>query len=86
MGVAEIEAFLTHLAVVRKLAANTQNQAFAAILFLYQQVMEIELTRVDFLRAKRPERLPVVLSVAEVRAIFDRMAGTHQLLELKGSG
>jgi len=88
MGTAEIAAYLTHLAVERKLAASTQNQAFSAILFLYRQVLEIELDRVDFLRAQRSERLPVVLSVEEVRTLFDEMTGLHRLLAelLYGSG
>src|SRR5262245_2522989 len=47
MGAAEIEGFLTHLAVEGKVAASTQNQAFAALLYLYQQVLEIELPRLD---------------------------------------
>ena len=88
MGVPEIEAFLSYLATDRKVSASTQNQAFSAILFLYQQVLQIELSRIDALRAKRPERLPVVLSVDEVRAILDRMTGIHRLLAelLYGSG
>lgn len=88
MGVAEVEAFLTHLAVTRKLAGSTQNQAFSAILFLYQKVLEIDLPKVEFLRARRPERLPTVLSVNEVRALLDGMAGTHRLLAelMYGSG
>ena len=88
MGTAEIAAYLTHLAVERKLAASTQNQAFSAILFLYQQVLEIELPRVEFLRAQRPERLPVVLAVEEVRALLDGMTGIHRVLAelLYGSG
>ena len=88
MGTAEIAAYLTHLAVERKLAASTQNQAFSAILFLYQQVLEIELDRIEFLRAQRPERLPVVLAVEEVRALLDGMTGLHRLLAelLYGSG
>ena len=61
------------------MAASTQNQAFSAILFLYQKVLEIELTRIDAVRAKRPERLLVVLSIDEVRAILDRMTGIHRL-------
>ena len=63
MGGPEIERFLTHLATERKVAASTQNQAFSAILFLYQQVLAIELPKIDCLRAQRPERLPVVLSI-----------------------
>jgi len=80
MGAAEIEAFLNHLATVRHVAASTQNQAFSAILFLYQQVLEIELPTISALRAKRPERLPVVMSVDEVRTLIDRTTGTHRLL------
>src|SRR5262249_6783527 len=79
MGTAEIEAFLTDLAVERRLAASTQNQPFAALLFLYQTILEIELPRLQFLRAKRPERLPLVLSVAEVRDLLDRMEGVPKL-------
>ena len=79
MGAAEIEAFLGHLAVEKQVAASTQNQAFSAILFLYQKVLEIDLPRVDALRAKRPERLPVVLSVDEVRAVLDRIDGVERL-------
>ena len=68
MGTAEVAAYLTYLAVERKLAASTRNQAFAAILFLYRQVLEIELDRVEFLRAQRPERLPVVLAAGTRQA------------------
>ena len=88
MGGPEIEQFLTHLATARQVAASTQNQAFSAILFLYQQVLKIELPRIEALRAKRPERLPVVLSVDEVRALLDKMIGLHRLLAelMYGSG
>jgi len=76
------------LATERPLAARTQNQAFSAILFLYQKVLEIELPKVQFLRAQRPDRLTVVLSIAEVRSILDGIVGTHRLLVelLYGSG
>jgi integron integrase len=70
MGIAEVEAFLSHLAVQGKVAASTQNQALSALLFFYHQVLEIELPRVNAVRAKRGERLPVVLSVAEVRRVI----------------
>src|SRR5262245_60511556 len=70
MREAEIEAFLTHLAVEGHVSASTQNQAFSALLFLYTQVLQIELGRIDSLRAKRPERVPMVLSVAEVRQLL----------------
>ena len=86
MGAPEVEAFLTHLAADRQLAASTQNQAFSAVLFLYQKVLQIELPKVEFLRAKRPERLPVVLSVDEVRAVLGGMAGTPRLLAERMSG
>ena len=80
MGAAEIEQFLTHLAAVDRVSASTQNQAFSAILFLYQQVLGIELPPIHSLRAQRPQRLPVVLGIDEVRAIFDRMTGIHLLM------
>jgi len=70
MREAEIEAFLTHLAVEGRVAASTQNQAFSALLFLYSQVLRIELGRIDSLRAARPERLPMVLSVVEVHELL----------------
>jgi integron integrase len=88
MGPGEIEAFLSHLAVEGKVAASTQNQAFSALLFLYSKVLEIELPRLDACRAKRPERIPVVLSPEEVRGVLGRMKGTprFQAELLYGSG
>jgi len=88
MGGPEIEAFLTHLAVDRHVAASTQNQAFSALLFLYRAVLEVDLPIIQALRARRPERLPVVLSIDEVRSILDRMSGTQRLMTelLYGSG
>ena len=66
MGRAEIEAFLTHLAVERKVAASTQNQAFSALLFLYRQVLHQDLgSPIDALRASKPKRLPTVLTKEE---------------------
>jgi Phage integrase, N-terminal SAM-like domain len=63
MGVPEIEEFLTHLAVEGNVAAATQNQALNAILFLYRQVLQQELdSRINAIRAKRPQQIPVVLS------------------------
>ena len=62
MGAAEVEAFLTHLAVDRTVASSTQNQALAALLFLYKEVLGIQLPWLENLtRAKRPARLPTVL-------------------------
>jgi len=89
MGSKEIEAFLTDLAVNRKVAAPTQNQAFNAILFFYNQVLNLDIfDHIDAVRAKQPERLPVVLSVKEAFDILDAMAGVPQLIiqMLYGSG
>ncbi len=89
MGVPEIEAFLSHLAVEGKVAASTQNQALSAILFLYQQVLNQELDgRVNALRAKRPEYLPTVLTPEEVNSVLLQMSGVHRLIVqiLYGSG
>jgi integron integrase len=74
MGAVEIEHFLTHLAQDRHVSASTQNQAFAALLFLYQKVLEIELPQIDALRARRSTRLPVVLSRIEVKQLLDALA------------
>src|SRR5699024_1081181 len=89
MGQAEIEAFLTHLAVERHVSASTQNQALNAILFLYREVLGIKLPWMEnVVRAKRPKRLPVVLSVQEVNQVLAHMQGTNRLLAslLYGSG
>lgn len=77
----EIEAFLTYLAVKRGVSASTQNQAFNALIFLYHQVLEIELVEnIQALRAKQPERLPVVLSPAEAFSVIDALTGITQLV------
>jgi len=89
MGGPEVEAFLTHLAVVGKVAASTQNQARSALLFLYKEVLNQALPWMeDITPAQRPQRLPVVLTVTEVKAILDRLSGTHGLLArlLYGTG
>jgi integron integrase len=81
MGVREVEAFLSHLAVAGKVAASTQNQALSALLFLYRQVIEVELPLVSAVRAKRGDRLPVVLSVAEVRRVISMIPpGVNRLM------
>jgi integron integrase len=81
MDVAEIEAFLTHLAVDRRVAASTQNQALSALLFLYRHVLGKDLERpVDFARAKRPRHLPTVLTKVEVVRVLGFLSGTHQLM------
>ena len=80
MGGAEVEAFLTYLAVEGKVAASTQNQAKAAVLFLYRQVLNQELPWLENVeQAKVSRRLPVVLTVNETRALLDRLKGVHKL-------
>jgi integron integrase len=89
MGSKEVETFLTHLAVTAKVSASTQNQALQALLFLYRQVLDIELPWLENVtRASQPKRLPVVLGVAEVRAVLAQLDGTSWLIAslLYGSG
>ena len=72
---------MTHLAVEKHVSASTQNQALSALLFLYQEVLSISDFKVDLLtHARRPERLPVVLTRPEVRQILDAMTGTPRLI------
>ena len=89
MGELEIQEFLTHLAVEKRVSASTQNQAMCALLFLYREVLKVDDIAVNLTqRAQRPERLPVVLTKQEVRAILDRMKGTVGLVSglLYGAG
>jgi len=89
MGKPEIEQFLTHLAVERNVAASTQNQALSAILFLYKEVLQQDIGWLDGMEhAKRPARLPVVLTATEVRAVLAHLDGRHRLMAnlLYGSG
>ena len=89
MGAAEVEAFLTHLAVQRQVSASIQNQAKAAILYLYKQVLGVDLPWLDdVVQAKTPKRLPVVLTATEVRALLLHMQGTSGLIAqlLYGTG
>lgn len=89
LGPPAVEAFLTHLAVDGKVAAATQNQALSALLFLYREVLGIDLPWMnDVTRAKRSRRLPVVLTREEVRVVLAEMEGVHGLLVrlLYGSG
>ena len=89
LGGREVEAFLSLLAVRGRVAARTQKKALAALLFLYREVLKTELPWMDkVVRAKRPERVPVVLSVAEVRALLAVLEGRAWLLAslLYGSG
>lgn len=89
MGSAEVERFLSHLAVDRNVAASTQNQALSALLFLYREVLKKELEYpIDSIRAKRPKRLPTVMTKQEVRNVIGRMTGKNQVMAklLYGSG
>jgi integron integrase len=89
MGDAELSAFLTHLAVDKNVTASTQNQALSALLFLYKQVLGVELPWLsDVTRAKRPSRLPVVLPKDQVIQLLDGISGTNGLIArlLYGTG
>jgi integron integrase len=80
MGDAEVRTFLSMLAVDQRVAASTQNQAFAALRFLYERALRIPLNRVDgIIRANRPKRMPVVLSKQEIRAILRQLSGECRL-------
>ncbi len=88
MGSAEVNAFLTHLAVEGQVSASTQNQALSALLFLYRELLERDLDLEGVVRARQKRRLPVVLTPAEVRALLERMDGVEALVSevLYGSG
>lgn len=88
-GEGKIEAFLSHLAIDRKVAASTQNQAMNALIFLYKQVLGQPLEkRIDAIRSNTHRHIPVVLSVNEVKQILPRLEGASQLVVklLYGSG
>jgi len=81
MGEAELSTFLTHLARDGKVAASTQNQALSALLFLYKEVLKQEIGWLENVeRAKRPARLPVVLTRNEVHKVFAHLHGTPRLM------
>lgn len=89
MGAAEIEAFLTHLAVARNVSGSTQNQALAALLFLYKEVLRVELPWLDgIVRAKKPQHLPVVLTRDEVAKVLAQLSGVRWIVAnlLYGAG
>jgi integron integrase len=86
MGAEEVKTFLSHLATEMNVAASTQNQAFSALLFLYQEVIKQRLPWIeDVVRAKRPAKIPVVFTQEEARAVLSRMSGTPRLM-VYGSG
>lgn len=81
MGVNEIREYLTHLAVEKNVAASTQNVAFNALLFLYKQVLGIELPHIEgVFRAQKPKRLPAVFTPAEAKAIIAELDGATRLI------
>ena len=81
LGKAEIEAFLSHLAMNRNVAASTQNQALSALVFLYKQVLGLPVSEaLSPARATKAKALPVVLSRAEVVSVLDGMEGVHRLM------
>ncbi|MGK0261054.1 MAG: site-specific recombinase XerD, partial [Candidatus Azotimanducaceae bacterium] len=84
----DINAFLTHLAVRQDVAPNTQNQALSALLFLYKVVLRKPLDEVNAVQAKKPQKLPVVLSRQEVRLVLSELSGYYRLFAalLYGSG
>jgi len=89
MGAAEVEQFLTYLAVERNVTPSTQNQALSALLFLYRHVLEVQLPWMDGItRARKPARLPTVLSVSEVTRVLAHLDGIHALIArlLYGAG
>jgi len=82
MGKKEIEEFLTFLAVKKNVAAGTQNQAFSALLFLYREVLGIDMSdqNIQALRAKERKRIPVVLTKDEVKRVIANLSGVYQLI------
>ena len=89
LGAAQVEVFLTHLAVAGRVSASTQNQAKSALLFLYKEVLGVQLPWLDKVEsAKTPKRLPVVLTREEVQKILGHLQGTNWLVAslLYGTG
>lgn len=80
MGSAEVNAFLSHLAVELQVSPSTQNQALAALLFLYRELLEMDLDLEGVVRARTRRRLPVVLTPEEVRAVLTRLDGSEGLV------
>jgi site-specific recombinase XerD len=80
MGSDEVNAFLTHLAVEAQVSASTQNQALSALLFLYRELLERDLDLEGLIRARTRPRLPVVMTVEEVRAVLERLEGVEALV------
>ena len=87
MGEREIESYLTYLAVKKSVAPSTQNQAINALIYLYEQVLGIDLDAINALRPRKRRHLPTVLTFQEVKRILGLMTGVNQLTdELSGQG
>jgi integron integrase len=80
MGSEEVNAFLTHLAVDLDVSASTQNQALSALLFLFRELLERDLALEGVVRARTKRRLPVVMTIEEVRAVLERLDGVEALV------
>ena len=78
----QVEQFLTHLAVRGRASASTQNQALNALVFQHKQVLEIDLGRIEAVRARRPKRLPVVLAPEDVAAVLQQVQGAEGVFRL----
>ena len=82
MGVTEVRAFLAHLSVEEHVSASTQTQALSALLFLYRQVLNLPLDDMNIreIRARKPKRLPTVLTQSEVQRVLAHLTGNHLLM------
>src|SRR5438034_525100 len=81
MGASEISSFLSYLATERHIAASTQNQALSALLFLYREVLDKPIDWIDDVeRARKPQRLPVVFTKAEAKAVLSHLRGETWLM------
>jgi integron integrase len=80
VGSDQVKTFLTELAVEGKVAASTQNQALSALLFVFKNLLDRKLAIVDAVRAKKPQRLPVVLSPSEIEQVFLMLQGNDLLM------
>lgn len=80
MGSEEVNAFLTHLAVDLDVSASTQNQALSALVFLFRELLERDLALEGVVRARTKRRLPVVMTIEEVRAVLERLDGVEALV------
>jgi integron integrase len=88
-GPEDVRNYLTHLAIRKRVSSSTQNQAFNALLFLFRDVLKVEMGDISgTVRAKRGQKLPVVLSVEEIKSVFEHMSGTALLIAhiLYGAG